>query len=221
MKPANPSEHQGLINHIKKTAKACFEAARGSHDWEHTLRVCRLCKRIGPAEGVDMQVLLISAYLHDIGRGDQDTSNGALDHAEKGAQMAERILDQIPLSGIQKQNILHCIKSHRFRGNQAPKTPEAKVLFDADKLDAIGAVGVARAYLFAGEVGARLHNPDTDFKNARPYSKDDTGFREFKVKLCKIKNRILTGEGRKLACERHEFMENFFKRFIEEYEGKR
>jgi uncharacterized protein len=221
MKPANPSEHQSVINHIKKTAKTHFEAARGSHDWEHTLRVCRLCKRIGPAEGVDMQILLIAAYLHDIGRGDQDASNGARCHAEKGARMAERILDQMPLSEIQKQNILHCIESHRFRGNQAPKTPEAKVLFDADKLDAIGAVGVARAYLFAGEIGARLHNPDTDFENTRPYSEDDTGFREFKVKLSKIKNRILTGEGRKLAHERHAFMENFFKRFIEEYEGKR
>ena len=221
MKRADLSEHQGLIHHIRKTAKTHFEAARGSHDWEHTLRVCRLCKRIGPAEGVDMLVLHIAAYLHDIGRGDQDASNGALCHAEKGALMAAGILEQTHLSEIQKENIIHCIKSHRYRGNHAPETPEAKVLFDADKLDAIGAVGVARAYLFAGEVGAHLHNPDADLDGTRPYSQDDTGFREFKVKLCKIKNRMLTEEGRKLALERHEFMENFFKRFIEEYEGKR
>ena len=221
MKSPKSSEHDILINRIKKIAKSYFDSARGSHDWEHTLRVCKLCERIGPAEGVDMDVLLSAAYLHDIGRWYQDTSNGAVCHAEKSAQLAEPLLNGLPLSDIQKQNIVHCIKSHRFRGLNAPQTPEAKVLFDADKLDAIGAVGVARAYLFAGEVGARLHNPDADINNTRPYSKDDTGFREYKVKLCKIKKHILTREGRKLAGERHRFMENFFTRFLEEYEGKR
>ena len=102
-----------------------------------------------------------------------------------------------------------------------PETAEAKVLFDAVKLDAIGAVGVARAYLFAGEVGARLHSADIDIEKTKPYSKDDTGFREFTVKLRKIRDRILTEEGRKLANGRHDFMERFFKRFIQEYEGKR
>jgi uncharacterized protein len=221
MKNTNSYEHDLLINRIKKTANSYFDTARGSHDWEHTLRVCRLCERIGPVEGVDMNVLLSAAYLHDIGRGHQDTSDGALCHAQKGAQMAAALLDGLPLSEIQKQNILHCIKSHRFRGNHKPKTPEARVLFDADKLDAIGAVGIARAYLFAGEIGARLHNPDADIENTRPYSEDDTGFREYKVKLCKIRDRILTTTGRKLAGERHRFMENFFNRFLEEYEGKR
>jgi len=221
MDNSDPSEHELLINRIEKTAKGYLDTARGSHDWEHTLRVCRLCKRLGPVEGADLDVLLIAAYLHDIGRGHQDSSNGAVCHAEKGARMAEPILQALPLSESQKQNILHCIKSHRFRGNHAPSTPEAKVLFDADKLDAIGAVGVARAYLFAGEVGARLHTPDADIENTEPYSEDDTGFREFRVKLCKIKDRVLTRAGRKLARERHDFMEVFFKRFIEEYEGKR
>ena len=102
-----------------------------------------------------------------------------------------------------------------------PQTDEAKVLFDADKLDAIGAVGVGRAFLFAGEVGARLHNPEIKVEDAKPYSENDTGFREFKVKLCKIRDRIMTEEGRRLANDRHDFMENFFKRFLEEYEGKR
>ncbi len=221
MKSAKSSEHDVLINRIKKIAKSCFDSARGSHDWEHTLRVCKLCERMGPGEGADMDVLLSAAYLHDIGRRYQDASNGTVCHAEKGAQLAESLLNGLPLSEAQKQNIVHCIQSHRFRGLHAPQTPEAKVLFDADKLDAIGAVGVARAYLFAGEVGARLHNPDADIQNTRPYSEDDTGFREYKVKLCKIKERILTHEGRKLAGERHRFMEDFFNRFLEEYEGKR
>lgn len=221
MKSAKSSEHDALINRIKKIARSYFDSAHGSHDWEHTLRVCKLCERIGPVEGVDMDVLLSAALLHDIGRRYQDASKGAVCHAEKGAQLAGALLNGLPLSEAQKQNIVHCIQSHRFRSLNVPQTPEAKVLFDADKLDAIGAVGVARAYLFAGEVGARLHNPDADIKKTHPYSKDDTGFREYKVKLSKIRDRILTHEGRKLAEERHRFMEVFFNRFLEEYEGKR
>lgn len=221
MKSAKSSEHDALINRIKKIARSYFDSARGSHDWEHTLRVCKLCERIGPVEGVDMDVLLSAALLHDIGRRYQDASKGAVCHAEKGAQLAGALLNGLPLSEAQKQNIVHCIQSHRFRSLNVPQTPEAKVLFDADKLDAIGAVGVARAYLFAGEVGARLHNPDADIKKTYPYSKDDTGFREYKVKLSKIRDRILTHEGRKLAEERHRFMEVFFNRFLEEFGGKR
>ncbi len=209
------------VNVVKNIAKKLFEGARGSHDWDHTLRVFRLCKSIGPAEGVDMEVLLIAAYLHDIGRCYQDVSKGSVCHAEKGAQMAWPIVMELPFSEEKKENIIHCVRSHRFRGNNVPETAEAKVLFDADKLDAIGAIGVARAYLFAGEVGAMLHNPHTNVEDTRPYSKDDTGFREFKVKLSKIKDRMLTKKGQKMAAERHAFMEEFFKRFIQEYEGKR
>jgi uncharacterized protein len=210
-----------MLDTVKRMACTYFQSARGSHHWDHTLRVHRLCERIGAAEGVDMEVLLASAYLHDIARRQQDDSNGAVCHAEKGAQLAVSIVEKLPLTDGQKDNILHCIRSHRFRGSHQPQTPEAMALFDADKLDAIGAVGVARAFLFAGEVGARLHSADVNIEATRPYTRDDTGYREFIVKLCKIKDRILTRAGQKLAVERHSTMEEFFNRFIEEYEGKR
>lgn len=217
----SPVAYESFLENIKNHAKKMFEGARGSHDWEHTLRVLRLCEQIGVAECVDMDVLRVAACLHDIGRCYQDTSNGAICHAEKGAAMATPIVEALPLTKKQKENIVHCVRSHRYRGDHAPHTAEAKVLFDADKLDAIGAVGIARAYLFAGEVGALLHNSNIDVKETKPYSKDDTGFREFKVKLCKIRDRILTQEGKKLANERHNFMEQFFKRFFKELEGER
>lgn len=210
-----------ITDFVKDRAEKLFDGAKGSHDWEHTLRVYGLCERIGPVEKADMDVLRVAAYLHDIGRADQDSTSGVVCHAEKGAEMAWPIVKKLPLSEEQKTNIIHCIRAHRFRGKCQPETAEAKVLFDADKLDAIGAVGVARAFLFAGEVGARLHNPDMKIEETMPYSREDTGFREFKVKLCRIRERILTKEGRKLADERHAFMEGFFNRFLEEYEGKR
>ena len=206
---------------VKEIAYKHFKGARGSHNWDHTLRVCRLCEFLGPAEGVDLDVLMVAAYLHDIARDRQDDANGAVCHAEEGARMAAPIIAELPLKDSQKENILHCIRTHRFRGDRQPQTPEARVLFDADKLDAIGAVGVARAFLFAGEVGARLHNAEENLAATRPYSSEDTGYREFKLKLCRIKDRMQTREGRKLARERHAFMEAFFNRFIDENEGKR
>ena len=212
---------QRALEQMKDFAHKCFHSAAGSHGWDHTLRVYRLCEKLGPAENTDMDVLKAAAYLHDIGRSEQDAANGGICHAVKGAQMAKPIVESLPLSKPQQQNIIHCIRTHRFRSDRQPATIEAKVLFDADKLDAIGAVGVARAFLFAGELRARLHNPDVDAENTEPYSIDDTGYREFKVKLSKIKAQMRTAAGRQWARSRHAYMEGFFNRFLAEYEGKR
>ncbi|HYQ59632.1 MAG TPA: HD domain-containing protein [Desulfatiglandales bacterium] len=209
------------LDDIIEYAKTSFAAARGSHDWDHTERVYRLCMHIGRAEGADSEVLAVAAFLHDVGRSYEDESKGTICHAEKGAEIAKTLLVNYPLSDEKKQNIVHCIGSHRFRGNNAPETLEAKTLFDADKLDSIGAIGIGRAFLFAGEVGAKLHNPQADLHNTRPYTEEDTGYREFKLKLSKIKDRMLTAEGKRLAEERHAFMEGFFERLQQEYEGKK
>lgn len=215
------SSANGRIERVRAAAREMLHGARGSHAWDHTLRVYRLCQRIGPPEEADMEVLCIAALLHDVGRGHQDASNGAVCHAVQGAVLAAPLVRSLSLSPERTENVLHCIRSHRFRSNRQPESIEAKVLFDADKLDAIGAVGIARAYLFAGEVGARLHNPGNRIENTRSYSREDTGYREYRRKLCRIRERILTTTGRRLADDRHAFMESFFNRFIEEYEGKR
>jgi len=207
------------IQDIKAFAMRCLSNAHGSHDWDHTQRVYNLCLHIGQVEGADMEVLKIVAYLHDVGRPYQNESKGAICHEEKGAEMARALLGKYPISEEQKANIIHCIRSHRFRGGCQPETLEAKVLFDADKLDAIGAIGIGRSFLFAGEVGAKLHNPYIDPEDTQPYTEEDTGYREFKLKLSKIKDRMLTAEGRHMAKERHAYMEVFFERFLQEHEG--
>ncbi len=211
------TKHESAIAEI---AKKNFLAGRGSHDWEHTRRVVNLTKTLGALEGVDLEVAVAGALLHDIGRCYQDSANGSICHAQKGAQMAQAILEKFPFSEARKNNIVHCIASHRFRKPPEPETPEAKVVFDADKLDAIGAIGIARAYLFAGELGACLHNPDINVERVPSYSENDTGYREYRVKLRWVKDRMLTASGREMAQARHEFMERFFSRFLTEYEGK-
>jgi uncharacterized protein len=208
-----------LLASVRRTAEGFFAKAHGSHDWDHTLRVARLCERIGPMEGADMLVVRMAAYLHDIGRAEQDRSHGAVCHAARGAELVQSIVADLPLRQDQRDNIVHCVRAHRFRDGFRPQTREAEVLFDADKLDAIGAVGVARAYQFAGELGACLHS-DLSPEASSAYSRHDTGYREYIVKLSKIRDRIITAEGRRLAAERHAFMVDFFNRFIEEYEGR-
>lgn len=221
MKTTPPPPDSALLQQIRQKAEAHFSSASGSHDWEHTLRVHRLCVKIGPMEGADMLVLEAAAYLHDIGRPFQDNSDGAICHAEKGAYLATENLADMAIEDKRKHNILHCIRTHRFRNDDMPESIEARILFDADKLDAIGAVGIARAYLFAGELGACLHNPHiTAIEDAAAYSKNDTGYREYVVKLSKVKDRMLTRQGKRWAEKRHTFMKSFFERFIDEYDGR-
>lgn len=208
-----------IIEQIRDEAQKCFADARGSHDWEHTLRVYNLCLHIGNKEHADIQTLQIAALLHDIGRIIQDESNGKICHAEKGAEMAQELLAPFNLDINILTNVIHCIKTHRYRGTNIPTSIEAKILFDSDKLDSIGAVGIGRAFLFAGEIGAKLHNTDIDITSTEAYIKEDTAYREYVVKLQYIKDRMLTDEGKRLAQERHDVMVDFFNRLNQEVVG--
>lgn len=204
---------------LKHVVRAEMDAFSASHGWDHVQRVYDLCLKIGRKEGADQTVLGLAALLHDIGRKEETVSKGKVCHARLGAEKAEQILSRFALPSSLKREVLICIRSHRFRGKQVPQTLEAKVLFDADKLDSIGAVGVGRAFLFAGEVGARLHNAHKDLSQTRSYSREDTAYREFSLKLVKIKDRMQTATGRAMAEDRHRFMVRFFRRLDAEVKG--
>ena len=197
---------------ILKRVKSIFVSAKGSHDWYHTERVLRLVVHIGEFEMVDMEIAKIATLLHDIGRADQDRINGKVCHAEIGGQKAKEILMEFNYDIEKIERVVHCIKSHRFRNSYKPNTIEAKVLFDADKLDSIGAVGIGRAFIFAGEVGAAMHIPNLKIQKGQSYTVEDTAYREFMVKLRKIKDKMFTTEGFRMAKERHKFMVDFFDR---------
>lgn len=190
-----------------------------SHGWDHVKRVHGLCIKIGKREKADLMVLSLAALLHDIGRKEEQASKGKICHAQVGARKAEKVLIQFGVTGSIKSRVLHCIRSHRFRGQQLPRSLEARILFDADKLDSIGAVGIGRAFLFAGEVGARLHNSHRDLSKTVSYSREDTAYREFQMKLIKVRERMLTPSGKALAENRHRFMVRFFKRLDAENAG--
>jgi uncharacterized protein len=208
-----------LVSRIEEEARAFFRSARGSHDWDHTQRVHRLCLRIGRKEKADLRVLELAALLHDVGRGEEDRSNGRICHGRAGAALARGILERHGLDRASVRAVVHCIRTHRFRKKAVPRTLEARILFDADKLDSIGAVGVGRAFLFAGEVGARLHDKAIDVRKTKPYTREDTAYREYLVKLGRVKDRMTTREGKRIAVERHRFMAAFFDRLNKETDG--
>lgn len=207
------------INIMRKNAYGILEQGNGSHDREHTDRVVNVAVHIAQKENADIDIVTAAALLHDIGRNKQDQAKGTISHAVISAKMALPILDEAGFNDEESCAVIHCIESHRYRSGPAPDTIEAKCLFDADKLDAIGAIGIGRAFVFAGEVGAAVHLPDLDIENTKSYSKEDTAYREFKVKLEKIKDRIYTEEGKRIARERHDFMISFFERLERESKG--
>jgi len=217
--PKKRTPAAALFHDVKKEALNYFPAARGSHGWDHTERVLSLCLRIGKKEKADLDILRLAAVLHDIGRAEEDRTNGKICHSIAGAALAGKILAARGVEDEKIARVVHCIETHRFRKETVPATKEARILFDADKLDSIGAVGIGRAFLFAGEVGARLHNKERDLSKTRPYTREDTAFREFMVKLRWIKDRMHTAEGRRIAVERHNFMVDFFDRLNQETDG--
>jgi uncharacterized protein len=201
-------------------ARALYPAdADSAHDFDHVLRVVAMAERIAQAEGADQEVVRAAALLHDIG-----LDEGRAGHETSAANRAKEILREHGYDGTFCENVAHAIESHRFRSGPAPQTLEAKVLFDADKLDAIGAIGVARAFAFGAHRGQRLWGevpPDyTDQMNGiEADPRQHTAVHEFHVKLSKIKERMFTATGQQIAAERHAFMVKFYEQLDREVTG--
>ena len=212
-----------IISGVETEAKKYFIGASGCHDWTHVERVYSLARLIGRKEKADLSVLALACLLHDIGRREEMKSRGRFCHAEKGAELTLKILRKYKLDQNLLDNVLHCIISHRYRNNHIPKTKEAKILFDADKLDSIGAVGIGRIFLFAGYLRHALYTGRekklAKTKKDHAYSLDDTAILEYEFKLKKIKDEVLTKTGKKIAASRHDFMSLYFKRFWREAKG--
>lgn len=172
------------IDRIQKYVETTLGHA-GSHGLDHTLRVADLCREIGRAEGADMRVLIPAALLHDIARPLEEEKG--IPHEEEGARIAEEYLGSIGYGEARIRAVAHAIRAHRYSTGISPETLEAKVLSDADKLDAMGAVGLARTFLQAGERGGGI--PD-----AVDHIHD---------KLLKLHGLMYTQTARNMAEKRH------------------
>jgi uncharacterized protein len=207
------------ISALMPEIKVLYETGRKSHDWDHIQRVYHLCMTLARGEKVNLLVLQLAALLHDAARQDEDRMNGGICHAEAGAFKAQAFLESHGFEEETISGVVHCIETHRYKNHHEPQTIEAKILYDADKLDAIGAIGLGRAFVYAGEIGARVHNKDVNVTLTHPYTSEDTAYREYLVKLQHIHQRMLTEKGQQMAQDRHRFMEQFFNRLNKEVAG--
>ncbi|MBI3915026.1 MAG: HD domain-containing protein [Chloroflexi bacterium] len=201
-------------------AQEFYAGAESAHDFDHILRVLALAERLARAEGADLEIVRAAVLLHDIAREEEDS--GGKDHAQLAADRAREILLARGAPRAKADAVAHCIAAHRFRGTTQPQTLEAKILFDADKLDSIGAIGVARAYAVSGALNQRLWSDvAADAVATRDqHNSNHSAVAEFKVKLSKVKDRLHTASARKIAEERHAFMQEFFERLEREVRGE-
>jgi len=203
------------LNRLAELVREKLVDAPGCHDWGHTERVLKNAVDIASdseSPAANATIVVAAALLHDIARPEEFTSNGKICHAKKGAEIAPDIARQ---AGFDDKNTLEkiasCVLKHRYRGKHAPPTTiEEKIVFDADKLDSLGAVGVARAIHFSGKIGSTLHNSEKEALESEPYGEGDSAFREYLVKMRRIPDRMTTPAGKRLANERLDFTKRFF-----------
>lgn len=213
---------QEIINNTAKYARETLESEASGHDWWHVYRVWRMAQNIGQKENADMFVVELAALLHDIAdykmHGGDDTV---------GPKVAREWLEK---QGVDEETISHVceiIKEASFKGAQVVSkinTIEGKVVQDADRLDAIGAMGIARTFAYGGAKNREMYNPDIKpelHESFDQYKNNNSPtLNHFYEKLLLLKDLMNTESGKEIAQGRHAIMEQFLKDFFNEWEGK-
>ena len=195
-----------------------------AHDREHVYRVLYTALDIArEEEHVDMDVLIAACLLHDVGRQEQFADPG-LCHAQVGARKAYDFLLENGFDEAFALRVRHCILAHRFRKSNPPESLEAKILFDADKLDVTGAIGIARTLMYSGQHLRPLYSVTEAGVCDGAEDPEDTFFREYKFKLEKIYDRFYTKKGREEAMARKaaavSYYENLLREVRRSYAGR-
>lgn len=212
-------------NVIERTAefvKGKLEKDGTGHDWWHIVRVVRLGKHIAEKEGADAFVVELGCLLHDI--ADWKLNNG---DTEIGPRVAREWLESLGVEEKVIKEITTIISESYFEigKNETPELSlEAKVVHDADNLDAMGAIGIARTFAFGGAHSRLIHHPEMgprDSFNQEEYlSHNTTTLNHFYEKLLKLKTHMHTETAKQMAERRHAYMESFVKEFLEEWNGE-
>jgi uncharacterized protein len=216
---------KGARESMNETIKQCetkvrkiYETFDASHDWQHIERVRHNAKLILESEQADAFLIDLAVLLHDV--SDPKYKNGEED-------LETEILSSLPLSDGQKGRIQSIIHSVSFKGGNGvpPATIEAAIVQDADRLDAIGAIGIARTFAYGGAKGRKLYDwaeePRLQMTEEEYRSKPTSSVTHFYEKLLLLKDGMNTETGKQIAEERHQFMLSFLKQLIKETDGNR
>jgi len=210
-----------LIDRTALHVKTVLSGDNTGHDWWHVYRVWKIAHRIGHDEKADLLIVELAALLHDI--ADWKFHDGNL---SVGPKMAKDWLDSVGLNPSTTEHVCQIIAGISFKGagvEQPVLSLEGKVVQDADRLDAMGAIGIARAFAYGGAKGRDIYDPGvqpTEHRTAEAYLKSGGHtINHFYEKLLLLKDRMNTATGRAVAEERHQFMEDYLRRFYEEWDG--
>lgn len=203
-------------NDIEKHMLLCMTDS--AHDAQHVYRVLCMALQLAADEicAVDYDVLITACLLHDIGR-DKQNHNPEVCHAKAGAEMANVFLLDKGYGEDFADHVASCIKSHRYRADSPPKSIEARLLFDADKLEAAGAIGIARTLLYQGRIGTGIYDLD-DNGNVLGEDGQASFMHEYHYKLKKVYNRFYTQRARAIAQQRRQTAEAYVSALTAEIE---
>ena len=212
-----------IIENTKSFVKEKLHNAEGGHDWFHIQRVFNNAKLIAETENADNFVIKLGALLHDIAdskfhKGDETV----------GPKIASEFLTAQEVSPEVTTHVVKIIENISFKGgNEAQQfqSIELDIIQDADRLDALGAIGIARTFNYGGFKGRALYDPEIkpDLEMSKEAYKASTAptINHFYEKLLLLKERMNTETGRKIAKERHRYMENFLEQFYAEWHGEK
>lgn len=210
-----------IIEETRKFVKNLLEKEGTGHDWWHIERVYQNALHIMEEEKCDEKKVKLAVLLHDI--GDYKLHDGV----DKTQELVSDFLRKHSISEDEINSILKIIKQISFseNQNQKPDSIEAQIAQDADRLDAMGAIGIARAFAYGGSKGRLLYHPDIEpenYQNTAQYriSQSPT-INHFYEKLLLLKNTMNTEAAKKIAINRHHFMEMYLEQFFEEWKGER
>lgn len=209
-----------VIQKVEQQVKRLFEGEGTGHDWFHIDRVRKIALKIQKIEGGNADVIELASLLHDI--SDHKFNGGDF---EKGAVVSEQILEELIVDEATKNAVVSIVRNVSYKGSGEKDTMESLegwIVQDADRIDAIGAIGVARTFAYGGSIGQPIYDPTITPKNVQSkesYVKDRTHtINHFYEKLLLLKNRMHTKSGKEIAEKRTQYMEEFLEQFYEEWE---
>jgi uncharacterized protein len=205
-----------VFEKMKSRSEKFFKLSH--HDKSHVERVYNLAVRIAKEENADLDIVKAAALLHDIARAMEDEGKIA-DHAAEGAKMARKVLEEVNFPKEKIDKVIHCIEAHRFKKGIEAENLEAKILQDADRLDIIGAIGLARVFTRGGWGNMPIYDPTIPPKEKYD-GKSLSSVNHIYEKILKVKDTINTNTAKEIAEERHRFVEQFLERLFKEWKGE-
>lgn len=208
--------HETLLVSLLQRRDGTMAEGDGSHDQSHLMRVWKLVRQISATEAeVDMESLAIATLFHDCVSVEKNSSQRAI-ASRLSAEATRGLLRQVGWQEERIEAVAHAIEAHSFSAGIEPRTREAAILRDADRLDALGALGIARVFYVAGRLGTPLYDVSDPFAERRPYDDRRFAIDHFETKLFKLTDGLMTKAGKEIGRRRTDLMRAFVSDFARE-----